>query len=71
MPVFDKDEQRVVVRIVYDGPAKAGKTTNLRRLCEHFGVGNVAVGLEGFRSSRSSAMLALLETPSLASHTTS
>lgn len=36
MPVFDKDEQRVVVRIVYDGPAKAGKTTNLQRLCEHF-----------------------------------
>ncbi|MCM2254539.1 MAG: ADP-ribosylation factor-like protein [Vicinamibacteria bacterium] len=33
MPAFDEQQQRLVVRIVYDGPATAGKTTNLAQLC--------------------------------------
>jgi signal recognition particle receptor subunit beta len=33
MPVFDPVEQRMVLRVVYDGVALAGKTTNLRQLC--------------------------------------
>ena len=33
MPVFDPIEQRLVLRVVYDGVAMAGKTTNLRQLC--------------------------------------
>lgn len=32
MPAFD-EQQRLVVRVVYDGPATAGKTTNLVQLC--------------------------------------
>ncbi|HTJ80406.1 MAG TPA: hypothetical protein VL400_01750, partial [Polyangiaceae bacterium] len=36
MPFFDPAEQRVCVRIVYDGVGGAGKTTNLRKLCELF-----------------------------------
>lgn len=38
MPAFDLERSCVVVRIVYDGPAFAGKTTNLKRLCELFPV---------------------------------
>ena len=33
MPIFDPVEQRMVLRVVYDGVAFAGKTTNLRQLC--------------------------------------
>jgi signal recognition particle receptor subunit beta len=36
MPIYDPFEQRMVVRIVYDGVACAGKTTNLRQLCTLF-----------------------------------
>ncbi len=36
MPVFDPIEQRIAVRVVYDGVAHAGKTTNLRQLCMLF-----------------------------------
>jgi signal recognition particle receptor subunit beta len=36
MAIFDRDEQKIVVRIVYDGPANAGKTTNLSQLCRFF-----------------------------------
>lgn len=36
MPFFDRDQQKVVVRVVYDGPANAGKTTNLAQLCRFF-----------------------------------
>lgn len=36
MAVFDLERQRMCVRIVYDGIASAGKTTNLRQLCELF-----------------------------------
>lgn len=38
MPAFDLDRGCVVLRIVYDGPAFAGKTTNLKRLCDLFPV---------------------------------
>ncbi len=33
MPSFDFDRNCYVVRIVYDGPGLAGKTTNLERVC--------------------------------------
>jgi signal recognition particle receptor subunit beta len=36
MAVFDRQEQKIVVRVVYDGPANAGKTTNLAQLCRFF-----------------------------------
>jgi signal recognition particle receptor subunit beta len=36
MAIFDPDEQRLCVRIVYDGAAGAGKTTNLRQLATLF-----------------------------------
>ena len=32
MAVFDPSEQRLVLRVVYDGAAGAGKTTNIRQL---------------------------------------
>ncbi|MDB4943205.1 MAG: gliding motility protein MglA [Labilithrix sp.] len=36
MAIFDPVEQRMAVRVVYDGVAHAGKTTNLRQLCALF-----------------------------------
>jgi signal recognition particle receptor subunit beta len=36
MAIFDVDARRVVVRVVYDGPGMAGKTTNLQQLCRFF-----------------------------------
>jgi signal recognition particle receptor subunit beta len=36
MTVFDSRQQRICVRVVYDGVASAGKTTNLRHLAELF-----------------------------------
>ena len=36
MAVFDRSQQKIVLRIVYDGPARAGKTTNVTQLCEYF-----------------------------------
>lgn len=36
MAVYDPEQQKVIVRIVYDGPARAGKTTNLRQLADCF-----------------------------------
>jgi signal recognition particle receptor subunit beta len=36
MAVFDPKQQRMCVRLVYDGAASAGKTTNLRQLAEIF-----------------------------------
>ncbi|HER19670.1 MAG TPA: hypothetical protein ENO14_01335, partial [Chromatiales bacterium] len=33
MPYIDRQTNQIVVRIVYDGPPEAGKTTNLRQLC--------------------------------------
>ena len=36
MAVFDEAAERIVVHVVYDGPALAGKTTNLEQLCGFF-----------------------------------
>ena len=38
MPAFDLERSCIVAKIVYDGPALAGKTTNLQRLCSVFPV---------------------------------
>ena len=38
MARIDPDRSQIVVRLVYDGPAKAGKTTSLRRLARSLGV---------------------------------
>jgi signal recognition particle receptor subunit beta len=38
MPLFDPLLRRLVVRIVYDGPALAGKTTNVQQICRVFPV---------------------------------
>lgn len=32
MPIYDPIEQKICIRVVYDGAASAGKTTNVRRL---------------------------------------
>ena len=37
MPTFNAELRRLTVRVVYDGLAMAGKTTNVRRLSEAFG----------------------------------
>jgi len=37
MATFDRERREIVVRIVYDGPATAGKTANLRSLFTSFG----------------------------------
>ena len=36
MPTFDPLLRRLVARVVYDGPAFCGKTTNVKRICEIF-----------------------------------
>jgi signal recognition particle receptor subunit beta len=36
MALFDPERKRIVIRVVYDGPGHAGKTTNLQRLCKSF-----------------------------------
>ncbi len=36
MALFDPERDRIVIRVVYDGPGHAGKTTNLGRLCRAF-----------------------------------
>ncbi|HEU5072852.1 MAG TPA: GTPase domain-containing protein, partial [Polyangiaceae bacterium] len=36
MAVYDEAAERIVVHVVYDGPAWAGKTTNLEQLCGFF-----------------------------------
>lgn len=36
MAILDLEQNRIVVRVVYDGLANAGKTTNLRQLCTFF-----------------------------------
>lgn len=33
MPIFDPARRRLVTRVVYDGPALAGKTTNVQSIC--------------------------------------
>ncbi|MDC0723727.1 GTP-binding protein [Nannocystis bainbridge] len=37
MAVFEPDRGRIVLRIVYDGPGRAGKTTNVEQLARIFG----------------------------------
>ena len=34
MASFDAERGCYVVRVVYDGPGMAGKTTNLQKICE-------------------------------------
>ncbi len=36
MPIFDPLLRSLVARVVYDGPGLAGKTTNVKQLCECF-----------------------------------
>ena len=36
MALFDPERKRIVIRVIYDGPGFAGKTTNLRRLCKSY-----------------------------------
>jgi signal recognition particle receptor subunit beta len=36
--IFDSVRRRLVTRVVYDGPALAGKTTNVQTICESFPV---------------------------------
>jgi hypothetical protein len=36
MAIFDREGQRLIVRVVYDGVERAGKTTNLQQLCGFF-----------------------------------
>ena len=38
MARIDPERAQIVIRLVYDGPAKAGKTTSLRRLAQSLGV---------------------------------
>jgi signal recognition particle receptor subunit beta len=38
MPIFDPILRRLVVRVVYDGPGTAGKTTNVQQICRLFPV---------------------------------
>ncbi len=36
MAIFDSEEKKIIVRVIYDGPGLAGKTTNLQQLCNFF-----------------------------------
>lgn len=36
MAVYDPESQKLILRVVYDGPGMAGKTTNLQQLCSLF-----------------------------------
>ncbi|HEU4406217.1 MAG TPA: ADP-ribosylation factor-like protein [Polyangiaceae bacterium] len=38
MALFDPEHRRLIIRLVYDGPAFAGKTTNMAQLCNIFPV---------------------------------
>ena len=38
MPIFDPILRTLIARIVYDGPAFCGKTTNVKRICDAFPV---------------------------------
>ena len=37
MAVYEQDLDRIVIRVVYDGPGRAGKTTNIEQLARLFG----------------------------------
>ncbi len=49
MPIFDPEQERLVVRIVYDGPGVAGKTTNVEYLCNSFGGSSASELFDGGR----------------------
>ena len=34
MPLFDQRSDSIILRVVYDGPPEAGKTTNVTQLCQ-------------------------------------
>lgn len=36
MATYDRTLHKIVVRVVYDGAARSGKTTNVRRICDSF-----------------------------------
>ena len=36
MPTFDPLLRRLIARVVYDGPAFSGKTTNVKRICDAY-----------------------------------
>lgn len=36
MAIFDRENGKLVVRVVYDGPGNAGKTTNILEICRFF-----------------------------------
>lgn len=36
MAVYDPESKKLIVRVVYDGPGMAGKTTNLQQICSSF-----------------------------------
>ena len=38
MPIFDPILRSLIARVVYDGPALSGKTTNVKRICDAFPV---------------------------------
>jgi signal recognition particle receptor subunit beta len=38
MPIFDPILRSLIARVVYDGPAFSGKTTNVQRICDAFPV---------------------------------
>jgi signal recognition particle receptor subunit beta len=38
MPIFDPILRCLIARVVYDGPAFSGKTTNVKRICDAFPV---------------------------------
>jgi signal recognition particle receptor subunit beta len=37
LPVYDPESKKLIVRVVYDGPGMAGKTTNLQQISAIFG----------------------------------
>jgi len=36
MALFDSEQQKIILRVVYDGAERAGKTTNVTQLCSFF-----------------------------------
>jgi signal recognition particle receptor subunit beta len=38
MAIFDPNLRSLIARVVYDGPAFSGKTTNVKHICDHFPV---------------------------------
>src|SRR5271155_3912294 len=38
MAIFDPILRSLIARVVYDGPAFSGKTTNVKHICDHFPV---------------------------------